>query len=49
MKQQDDIKEQKMSHNLRSGERQSEFQRIRSGTEELWDKGDRETTGQKGK
>lgn len=47
MKQQEDFKEQKMGHNLRRGERQSEFQRIRSGIEELWGKGDREITGQK--
>ena len=42
--------EQRMGHTFRRGEqRQSEFQRMRSGTEEMWGKGDREIPGQKGK
>lgn len=50
MKQQKDSEEQKkMGHTLRKEERGSELQRMRSGTEKLWGKGDKEIIGQKRK
>lgn len=50
MKQQKDSEEQKMGHNLRrEEERWSELQRMRSGTEKLWSKGEKEIIGQKRK
>lgn len=49
MKQQEDSEEQKMGYNLRQEERWSELRRMRSGTEKLWDEGDKEIIGQKGK